>query len=188
MNKIIFNLLLISVLILSSCSQNTKVYSNYYYGVVNIESNNILLNIFENKKYVQYKLIFNGKDLVKQFVKEITEDEYDYSYQKWGQQLTKNILYSGNPYSKEPPKEYLKILAKKIDDIEIEQFDRAENDICISLIQIKIKNKLDKIIIKNTNIFDFTVIKTNNKNYLVILQGAEGSGSFSSIVDIYKLN
>jgi hypothetical protein len=30
-------------------------------------------------------------------------------------------------------------------------------------------------------------LKNKDKNYLLILQGEAGSGSFSSIVDIYKL-
>jgi hypothetical protein len=197
MNKIF--ILLVSVLILCDCSfiQNSKVYStDYENGVVIIKSNDILLNIFEKKRYLQYQLMFNGKELIKKFAKEISKEEYYDSYERWTQQLTKNILYPGNPYTKELPREYIKILTKKIGDIVITHFDKVEIKLIknvehytlISKMEIKIKNKSENIIMRNSNIFDFTVIKIKDINYLLILHGSKGAGAFLSMIDIYKLN
>ncbi len=193
MNKI-FSIFFVSLLIVCGCSslKDSKVYSTYYEGgVVYIQPNDILLNIYENKKYVQYKLIFDEKELIKKFVKEVSKEEYYDSYNKWKQQLTKNILYSERPY----PREYIKILTKKIDDIVITQFDKVEIRLIrneehytlISKIEIKLKNKLKNIFLNNSNIFDLTIIKVKNKNYLIILYGSEGSSAFVSMVDVYKL-
>jgi len=186
MKKIIFNLLIISVLILSSCSQNSKVYStDYREGIVSIESKDILLNVFENKKFKQYKLIFNGKELIKQFVKE----NPDYNHTEWEDRLINGTVSRDKPLGK-----YIKFKTKKFGDIEIEQFDKIEIDdhteiySCSSKLKIKSKKLSKEIIIKNSGLIDFTIIKNNNKNYLFVLQGTQGSGSFSSIVDIYKLD
>lgn len=189
MNKIIFNLLLISIFILCNCTPNTKVYSTgYEKGIISIESKDILLNIIENHKFKQYKLIFTGKELIREFIKEITSDQY--SPLGWEQQLIDGTIGRNNP-----PGKYIKFKTKKIGEIEIEQFDKIEfkriyHDkipSCVSKLRIKLKNSTKEIIIKDSHLMDYTIIKNNNKNYLFVLQGTQGSGSFSSIIDIYKL-
>ncbi len=187
MNKIF--ILLVFLLIVCSCSQNSKVYSTgYAKGIVSIESKDILLNIIENDKFKQYKLIFTGKELIREFIKEITSDQYN--RWEWEQQLMGGTISRYNL-----PGKYIKFKTKKIDEIEIEQFDKIEIEriddtkfyTCVSKLRIKLKNSIKEIIIKNSHLMDYTVIKKDNKNYLFVLQGTQGSRSFASIVDIYKL-
>lgn len=193
MNKI-YLIILVSLVIVCGCSliKNSPVYSTYYReGIIDIESSNIILNIYENKKYLQYKLIFDGRKLVKKIAKEISKEEYYDSYKKWEQQLINNADH----FSSLPKGEYFKTLTKKFGNIEIEQYDKVgykqlkniQYETWGSKIEIKMQKKSRTIILKEANIFDFTIIKNKHKNYLLILQGTQGSGSFSSIIYIYKL-
>ncbi|HBE02524.1 MAG: hypothetical protein A2096_10095 [Spirochaetes bacterium GWF1_41_5] len=169
----------------SSCAfgQAKKTYSIYYeYGVVSFTSNDIIFNITEDKKHFQYKLVFDGKEIAKIKGADLPEEIYTQRKENWYYCLTNNIFYKDNP-----PSDYKLITTKSFNDIEVKQFDKIQNETCISKLEIKLKGKMSIIEIKNSNIFDLKVITIDKKNYLVVLQGTEGSGSFSSMIDIYQL-